>query len=78
MQISFDEPDRCNAKSACCGVPEAECRPRNVGANHLTIGMRQVQRHLPGAAPNFEDASVGSDIGVQQLRKAAALGPRTE
>ena len=78
IQVGFNEPDGRDVESSCRGLPEAECRPRNVRPDHDAIGMREIQRHLPGAASNLEDASVRSNVGIEQLRKAAALRTGTK
>lgn len=78
LQVGLYEPYTFKSKTFCrrrCQLERAACQVR---ADHQSIRMGQIEAHLPGATPDFQDPRIARDRMVKQTRKFTALGPRPQ
>jgi hypothetical protein len=67
--IEFEAPRR---------RPEQERRAGQIGADDHTIGARQIERHLAGAAADIDDPRIARYGPVEQAREHAPFSARSE
>ena len=73
-QVGLHEERAIDAEAQARGFREPQRRPRQIGADDDPVGRGEEQRHLPGAAPELDDAGVARDRAVEEAGQLATPG----